>query len=266
MISTRWPQWTGVNGLLYESRMPLPKLYTELADWWPLFSNPDNYAQEAAWILEAIRRTIGSNPTNILELGSGGGNTASHLTAHSRMTLVDPSAAMLEVSRRLNPDAEHVRGDMRTACLGRTFDAILIHDAIMYMTTESDLIAALSTARAHLQEDGALIVLPDYVAETFAPKIDSGGRDAPDGSGRGLRYLVWTHAPAVGESMHEVDYAILLYSADGSVQVVHDRHTLGLFTRKVWSQSFVRAGFARPLICGDPWKRDVFIAVLPVAG
>jgi SAM-dependent methyltransferase len=240
--------------------MPLPKLYTELADWWPLFSNPDGYAQEAAWILEAIRRTIGSNPANILELGSGGGNTASHLTAHSRMTLVDPSAAMLEVSRRLNPDVEHFQGDMRAVRLGRIFDAVLIHDAIMYMTTESDLVAALSTARAHLRAGGALVVVPDYVVEMFAPKVDSGGRDAPDGSGRGLRYLVWTHAPAVGESMHQVDYAILLCGADGSVQVVHDRHTLGLFTREVWSQSFVRAGFARPRICGDHWKRDVFIA------
>ena len=41
---------------------------------------------------------------------------------------------MLELSRTLNPDCEHLEGDMRTLRLGRTFDAVLIHDAVMYMT------------------------------------------------------------------------------------------------------------------------------------
>jgi len=44
---------------------------------------------------------------------------------------------MLELSRTINPEAEHILGDMRTLRLGRTFDAVLIHDAICYMTTEA---------------------------------------------------------------------------------------------------------------------------------
>jgi len=240
--------------------MPVPKLYTELAAWWPLFSSPENYAEEAAWMLDEIKKTLGCNPATILELGSGGGNTASHLTAYSQMTLVDLSGSMLEVSRHLNPDAQHVAGDMRTVRLGRTFEAVLIHDAIMYLTTESDLEAALATARVHLRDNGALIVLPDYVTETFAPKCETGGRDAADGSGRGLRYFAWSHAPAVAATVHDVDYAILLRAEDGSVRVVHDRHTLGLFPRKIWCEAFNRAGFAPPRLCKDPWQRDVFIA------
>jgi hypothetical protein len=52
---------------------------------------------------------------------------------------------------------------MRSLRLGKTFGAVLI-DAIMYMTTARDLIAALATARGHLDPDGALLVLPDCVA------------------------------------------------------------------------------------------------------
>ena len=240
--------------------MPLPKLYAELAAWWPLFSSPENYAEEAAWIRDEIKKTLGCNPATILELGSGGGNNASHLTGYSRMTLVDPSASMLEVSRGLNPDAEHIAGDMRTVQLGRTFEAVLIHDAIMYMTTQSDLGAALATARVHLRDNGALIVLPDHVAETFTPKCESGGRDAADGSGRGLRYLAWAHPPAAAATSYDVDYVIALRAENGSIRVVHDRHTLGLFPRKIWYEAFDRAGFAPPRLYTDPWQRDVFIA------
>jgi hypothetical protein len=38
---------------------------------------------------------------------------------------------------------------MRTLRLGRAFDVVLVHDAIMYMTTEEELLAAAETAFAH---------------------------------------------------------------------------------------------------------------------
>src|SRR5947199_313515 len=75
----------------------------------------------------------------VLELGSGGGHNAVHLKARFTMTLVDLSAGMLDMSRRLNPECEHHQGDMRTVRLGRTFDAVFVHDAVDYMLTEDDL-------------------------------------------------------------------------------------------------------------------------------
>ena len=51
---------------------------------------------------------------------------------------------------------------MRSIRLGRTFKAVLIHDAISYMLTEGDLGDAFGTARAHLEPGGVLIVAPDW--------------------------------------------------------------------------------------------------------
>ena len=240
--------------------MPVSRLYTDLAKWWPLFSAPEDYAEEAAWIIGAFGRALGRRPATILELGSGGGNTASHLARDSRMTLVDLHQEMLDVSVRLNPDAEHVQGDMRSVRLGKTFDAVLIHDAIMYMTSVQDLDAALATARAHVAPEGVLVVLPDHLAETIEPHVDTGGHDASDGSGRGVRYIGWTHAPAPNGSTFRVDYAILTREANGAVEIYHDAHTEGVFTRAVWSDAFARAGFAPPKVRVDPWKREVFVA------
>jgi trans-aconitate methyltransferase len=238
---------------------PLPRLYAGLAVWWPLFSRPEDYAEEGAWILSALGETLARKPDQILELGAGGGNIASHIIPHVPMTLTDLSGRMLEISRRLNPNTEHVEADMRSLRLGKTFDAVLIHDAIMYMTTARDLVAALATARAHLEPDGALVVLPDCVTETFEPRVQTGGHDTSDGV-RGLRYIAWAHAPEVGATAHDLDFAIMLRVANGSVEVFHDRHKLGLFPRDAWREAFVSAGFLPPITRRDPWHRDVFIA------
>jgi chemotaxis methyl-accepting protein methylase len=56
---------------------------------------------------------------------------------------------------------------MRTVRLGRAFDAIFVHEAVMYMTTEDDLRAALTTVAIHLTPGGVALVAPDATTETF---------------------------------------------------------------------------------------------------
>src|ERR671911_1342793 len=166
-----------------------PKMYGELAGWWPLLSAPAAYAEEAE-IYRRLLATAGDRaPETVLELGSGGGNNASHLKAHFRLTLVDRSPQMLDVSRRLNPECDHVEGDMRSVRLGRAFDAVFVHDAIAYMTTEDDLRGVFATAFGHCRAGGVALFVPDAVTETFEPAVDHGGHDGPE---RALRYLEWT--------------------------------------------------------------------------
>src|SRR5918992_2651431 len=126
-----------------------PKMYGELAGWWPLLSAPAAYAEEAEIYRRLLAEAADRPPETVLELGSGGGNNASHLKAHFRLTLVDLSAGMLDVSRELNPECEHVQGDMRAVRLGRVFDAVFVHDAIAYMTSEDDLRMVMGTAFVH---------------------------------------------------------------------------------------------------------------------
>src|SRR5262245_15324138 len=48
---------------------------------------------------------------------------------------------------KLNPECEHIVGDMRSMQLDRTFDVVFIHDAIAYMTNESDRVWLLWSGR-----------------------------------------------------------------------------------------------------------------------
>jgi SAM-dependent methyltransferase len=231
------------------------KLYHELADWWPVFSDPKEYRREAAHIARVLRKATHPAPRTVLELGSGGGNSAYHLKAHFAMTLVDRSPRMLNVSRKLNPECEHIKGDMRDVRLGRTFDAVLVHDAICHMTTELDLRAVLQTAYEHCKPGGVGLFVPDFVRETFVAGTDQGGTES---TGRRLRFLLWIFDPDPTDTTYLVDYAILLRNQRGRARVVHDRHTLGLFPRATWLRLLREVGL-KALVVHDDEVRDIFL-------
>jgi SAM-dependent methyltransferase len=213
-------------------------MYSDLAPWFHLLTHPSDYADEAAFVRRVVDDVAVGDALTLLELGSGGGNNASHLKARFHCTLTDISPEMLALSRTLNPECEHLEGDMRTLRLGRTFDVVFVHDAISYLTTEDDLGAAVETAAAHVRPGGVVILTPDATTEIFEPQTDHGGHDGEDG--RSLRYLEWTHA-ATG-STYEVDYLIIARGPGDDVRVVHDRHVLGVFPRATWERLLSEAG------------------------
>jgi SAM-dependent methyltransferase len=213
-------------------------MYSDLAPWFHLLTHPSDYADEAAFVRRVVDDVAIGDARTLLELGSGGGNNASHLKARFHCTLTDLSPEMLALSRTLNPECEHLEGDMRSLRLGRTFDVVFIHDAISYLTTEADLRAAVETAAAHVRLGGVVILTPDATTEIFEPQTDHGGHDGEDG--RSLRYLEWTHA-ATGTT-YDVDYLIIARGPGDDVRVVHDRHVLGVFPRATWERLVSEAG------------------------
>lgn len=241
------------------------KMYSELAEWWPLISPPADYAEEAEFYSKALIAAGTLPARSLLELGSGGGNNASHMKAHFDLTLVEPSDGMRAVSEKLNPECEHHPGDMRHVRLDRTFDRVFIQDAICYMTTLGDLRQALETAYAHCRPGGAALFAPDALVETFGPSTDDGGHD---GDGRSLRYLSWSADPDPTDSTYTVDYAYMLRNTDGSVRVVHEQHVEGLFRREQWLELLADVGFEATAVPFDhselePGSYEVFVAVRP---
>jgi SAM-dependent methyltransferase len=240
-----------------------PLLYDELASWFHLLTRPEEYAAEAAAYRDAFVSTAATRPRTLLELGSGGGNNAFHLKRDFECTLSDLSPAMLALSRRINPECEHVVGDMRTLRLGREFDAVFVHDAVMYLLTEEDLRQAIETAYVHCRPGGVALFAPDYMRETFRPETCHGGYD---GEGRALRYLEWSWDPDPGDTTYVTDFAYLLREQDGDVRTVHDRHIEGLFPRTTWWRLLSDMGLqvrsaTRPV--DEDETDEIFIALRP---
>ena len=239
-------------------------MYSDLAPWFHLLTSPSDYEEEAQFTIDVIDGTIEGPARTLLELGSGGGNNASHLKHRFECTLTDLSPEMLDRSRTLNPECEHLLGDMRTLRLERIFDVVFAHDALSYLTTEEDLLATFRTAAAHLRPGGVFVLTPDATTEIFSPRTDHGGHDGEDG--RSLRYLEWLHAPAPGACSYVVDYAILVREPGQPVEVVHDRHVLGLFPDATWRRLLAEAGLeALELPVANPFadEQAAFVARLP---
>lgn len=240
------------------------RFYGDLASWWPLISPPHEYAEEAEFAAELLAKA--SIPVRtLLDLGSGGGHNAVHLKRYFEVTLVDLSPQMLEVSRALNPECRHVRGDMRTVRLGQEFDGVFVHDAIGYMTSQPDLAAAAATAFVHCRPGGVAVFVPDEIAETAAAGTDVSGSDGEDG--RAARLFEWSWDPDPTDTTTVTQYVFLLREADGSVHVVHEEHEYGLFGRQTWLDTLTAAGFRAEVTlertADERTPREIFIGHRP---
>jgi SAM-dependent methyltransferase len=240
-------------------------IYTEYASWYHLFTAPEEYEEEEAIYSGAIIAASSQPPRTLLDLGCGGGCLASHYKRRFTATLTDISEEILDQSRKINPECEHLVANMRTLRLGRTFDAVLVHDAVMYMLTEQDLRQAMETAFVHTRPGGVALFAPDCVRETFTSRTDHGGKD---GDGRAVRYLEWAYDPDPTDNTFATDFVLILHEDGQPPRTVLDHHLEGLFSRAQWLEWLSEAGFqatVHPLIHSEvePGTVEYFVAVRP---
>ena len=223
------------------------RLYNDLSYLWPIVSPPEEYMVEAEEWLTIIRGRLDpllmagtrNRRPSLLELGCGGGHLHSHFTAHFTTEAVDVSAQMLELSQRLNPDTMHHLGDMRTIRLGRTFDVVLIYDAVNYMLSEDDLRAAIQTGSIHLNPGGLLLLAPDWLRETLSgPRVIDWTKD---GGGRDVTFIEYVGNPKDDDTTVDSVFVFVIDEA-GELRVELDRHTGGLFPLATWMSLLSEAG------------------------
>jgi SAM-dependent methyltransferase len=232
-----------------DAPQPGYRLYQDLAGWWPLISPPDAYLADVAAI-EREFAAAGTPVHTVLDLGSGGGNVALHLKHGRSMTLVDLSAEMLAVSRRLNPACVHVQGDMRSIRLGQQFDGVLVHDAVDYVTSQDALRLLIATVYQHCRPGGLAVFAPDHTAETFRPGTGAGG--GRDASGSEASFTERTTDPDPADDWILAEYEFTVRDAAGRTTVVREAHRLGSFRRATWLAQLTEAGFAAQIRPGGP--------------
>ena len=236
--------------------------YDDLADWYALLDPREDHADEMPEIANMLRGIAEGPVETLLELGAGGGNAAYYLRDTFELTLTDLSPAMVARCQAAAPDAECLVGDMRTLRLDRTFDAVLIRDAIVYMATREDLAAALATARAHLRPGGAALFSPDVLRESYADDTELSDRTSDDGQ-RQLRCMIATWDPDPTDEQCSVEFVFL--ARDGAtMRAIHETHIEGLFSLDTWTQLCREAGFEVTIVHRDvegerPYCSEMFL-------
>lgn len=224
------------------------RMYTDLADLWTLYSPPAHYEEEVETFVTLLRERGVPDGARILHLGSGGGSIDAVMKRTYRLTGVDRSERMRANAARLNPEVDYRAGDIRDVRLGETFDAVLVHDAITYMTSEAELEAVYGTAAAHLAPGGVLIALPEEIPE----RVRHGHTQAEtffDGE-VSLTFTEVTFDPDPNDQTIEHVY-IFLIREKGTLRVEVDRHICGVFTIEQWVNAVERSGFTAEVV---PWN------------
>jgi predicted TPR repeat methyltransferase len=215
--------------------MSTARIYNELAHLWPLISPPQDYAAQADQLMALL-----GDSQHILELGCGAGHTLCHFdTEKFNLTGIDYSNAMIQHSRKLNPNVTHHVDDMRSARLDRTFDAVIAHDALEYMVTQDDLNRALATAAKHLKPGGLFIAAVSDTEETFVEHdCAADSHQINDMQITNISYV--RHHPS-GNGI-ELVMVLLIHQAD-QLRIERDIHHCGLFSETIWQQRLNENGF-----------------------
>ena len=133
---------------------------------------------------------------------------------------------------------------MRTFSPGRTFDAVLVDDAVSYMASGADLRAAMETAWRNLGPGGVMVVGPDDTKETFVQNRTVAtlaiGKTKP--ANLEVVFVENDYDPDPTDDHYE-GIMVYLIREDGRLRVETDRHILGLFTLEVWRETLNGVGF-----------------------
>jgi SAM-dependent methyltransferase len=156
------------------------------------------------------------------------------------VTGIDRSPDMMRVAQGINPDVEYVEGDIRTARLGRKFDAVLSHDAIAYMLTQEDIDEAYRTAAAHLNPGGIMVALPEEVRAFFKQnRID---HSVAEREGKTVATIEVAHDPDPADETFETTFVYVIRE-NGKLTIETDTHILGIHPLEAFTGALDRAGF-----------------------
>lgn len=220
------------------------RLYTDLAWLWPLWGDAaDEYASYCGHVVGLIERHAMRPAGTLLDVGCGGGKNVFNLKGRFSVTGVDLSPTMLAQASALNPESTFVHGDMRTFRLGRTFDAVLMDDAISYMTCLADLVAAFRTAAAHLSPGGVLVATPDVTTETFRQNrtVATPATRTHRPAGLDVVFVENVYDPDPADERFETTVLYLIRD-HGNLRIETDRWTMGLFPLDTWRRVLRETG------------------------
>ncbi|MDO9580164.1 MAG: class I SAM-dependent methyltransferase [Bacteroidales bacterium] len=142
-------------------------VFADYARYYDLLYRDKDYAAEAEYVADLIRK-FQPSARSILELGSGTGKHARllagigfsvHGIERSPEMLAQSSDAAEAFQRdQAAPRLSFSLGDIRTARLPRTFDAVIaLFHVVSYQTTNEDVTEVFETARHHLNSGGIFI-------------------------------------------------------------------------------------------------------------
>lgn len=221
-------------------------VFDAYAGYYDLLYRDKDYAAEAAHVARLLEQHA-PGFASVLELGCGTGGHAVHLVRAGREVHgVDRSGRMLDRARARplgGGRLDLTEGDIRSVRLDRTFDvAVSLFHVVSYQPTESDLLAVLATARAHLEPGGVFLFDAWYGPAVLTDRPVVRVKRLADESIEVTRIAEPTLHP--DRNLVDVDYEVHVRElATGAVQVLRERHTMRYLFGPEVASAAARSGF-----------------------
>ncbi len=237
------------------------RLYDDLAWLWPLWEDVEVYRPESELFAKLIKKHAKVEVHTLLDMGCGGGKNVFHLKRHFAVTGIDRSDAMLVNARKLNPECEFYRKDMRRFNFKRRFDSVFINDAITYMKTEHEMLNVFHMAYKHLRDGGVMISYPDRCKERFKQNETTVWTSRHNDTD--LTFIENDYDPNPKDQTYESTF-IYLIREKGKLRIEHDLHVCGLFGLDVWRKLLRKVGFRVFEHEDKNWEEiPVFVCIKP---
>jgi SAM-dependent methyltransferase len=216
------------------------RLYYDLSWIWPLVSPPEDYMEETEFFSRTIKENAATEVRTLLHLGCGGGRNDYTFKKYFEVTGIDLSPEMLEMARALNPGLSYICGDMRTARLQTSFDAVTVLDSINYMQTEDDLLRTFQTAYHHLNSGGIFLTFAEESRERFKQNRTIASTHTQ--GDRQVTFIENSFDPDPSDKHFEMTFIYLVRKGE-KLQIHTDFHLWGLFEKQTWHSLLEEAGF-----------------------
>jgi len=235
-------------------------MYDDLVWTWPIISPKQDYIPEVAEIRKQIESHSRIKIKTLLHLGCGGGHLDYSFKKYYDVTSVDISKEMLGLAKKLNPEVKYIIGDMRTVRLNQTFDAVVIADSIDYMQTKKDLSAVFMNAYKHLKPGGVFYTYAEETKERF--KQNHIHTTYHKQGNIEITLIENNYDPDPTDTIYDADF-IYLIRKNGKLKIEADRHQMGIFSEKTWTDLLQKAGFKVKQITFTLEKIPAFIGIKP---
>lgn len=224
-------------------------MFERTTDLYDLAYSHKDYAQESAWVREAIRTRVPEART-LLDVACGTGKHLEHLGGDFVSQGLDIDARFVAIAAERTNVRVHV-GNMDNFDLGERFDAVIcLFSAIGY---SRNLPAAIGSMAHHVAPGGILIVEPWFTPDGWLPGLIH----VLDHEADGVRLIRMSHSGIDG-NVAVMEMHHLLGTSSGVEHIV-DTHRMTLFTLDDYEAAFLGAGLTYELDQPGPFGRGALI-------
>ncbi|MEY2423898.1 MAG: dTDP-3-amino-3,4,6-trideoxy-alpha-D-glucopyranose N,N-dimethyltransferase [Acidimicrobiaceae bacterium] len=226
-------------------------MFDRTTDLYDLAYAHKDYAQESAWVRDAVRARVPEART-LLDVACGTGKHLEHLRNDFVCQGLDVEARFVEIAAERSNVPVHV-ADMDDFDLGERFDAVIcLFSAIGY---SRDLPAAIASMARHVSPGGVLVIEPWFTPDEWLP----GHLHVLDHEADGVRLIRMSHSGIDG-NVATMEMHHLVGTASGVEHLV-DTHRMTLFTLDEYEAGFRRAGLSYELDHPGPFGRGALIGL-----